>query len=128
MARPREFDESVAKVRCFWSRQYGKTSVRDLAGSIGITGMGDYNEFGVKCSPYRRSLDHYVSQSLGDRVRRFEENLSTLAALKAFFSGIIERSGTDKERKGRVLVNSALELAAAKTKCSTPRPPTGSSR
>jgi hypothetical protein len=64
----------------------------------------------------------------GDRVRRFEGNLSMLAALKAFFSGIIERSVADKERKGSVVVNSELELAVARTKCSTSRPPTGSSR
>jgi hypothetical protein len=51
-----------------------------------------------------------------------------LAALKAFFSGIIERSVADKERKGSVVVNSELELAVARTKCSTSRPPTGSSR
>jgi hypothetical protein len=75
--RPREFDEPVvlvAEVRCFRSRQHGTTSVRDRAGSIGITGMGDYNAFGDKRSLYPRSLD--VSQSLGDRVRRFDENLS----------------------------------------------------
>jgi TetR/AcrR family transcriptional repressor of nem operon len=84
MARPREFDESVvlvAKVRCFWSRQYGTTCVRDLAGSLGITGMGDYNAFGDKRSLYRRSLD--VNQGLGDRVRRFDENLSSRKSLSA---------------------------------------------
>jgi TetR/AcrR family transcriptional repressor of nem operon len=131
MAPPREFDEPfilVVKVRCFWSRGYRTTSVRDQAESMGITGVGDYNAFGDKRSPYRRSLDRYVSQSLGDHARRFEGNLSTLAALKAFFLGIIERPIADEERKGSALVNSELELAAKRMKCSTPRPPTGSSR
>jgi TetR/AcrR family transcriptional repressor of nem operon len=131
MAPPREFDEPfirLVKVHCFWSRGYRTTSVRDLAESMGITGMGDYNAFGDKRSPYRRSLDRYVSQSLGDRARRFEGNLSTLAALKTFFPGIIGRPVADKERKGSALVNSELEPAAKRMTCSTPRPKTSSSR
>ena len=114
MARPREFDESAAleaAVHCFWSRGYEATSVRDLARSMGITGASLYNAFGDKRSLYRRSLDHYVSNSFGDRVRRFESELPPFEALEAFFSAVIERSITDKERKGCMLVNSALELA-----------------
>jgi TetR/AcrR family transcriptional regulator, transcriptional repressor for nem operon len=114
MARPREFDEAAvleAAVHCFWSRGYEATSVRDLADSMGITGASLYNAFGDKRSLYRRSLNHYVSQSFSDRVRRFEGNVPPLDALDAFFSEVIERSIADKERKGCMLVNSALELA-----------------
>lgn len=114
MARPREFDETAvlqAAVRCFWSQGYEATSVRDLAHNMGITGASLYNAFGDKRALYRRSLDHYIANSFGDRVRRFESELPPLDALKAFFAEIIERSITDKERKGCMLVNSALELA-----------------
>src|SRR3569623_1686810 len=114
MARPREFDEKAvldAAVQRFWSQGYEATSVRDLAESMGITGASLYNAFGDKRSLYRRSLDHYVSMSFGDRVRRFENELPPFDALKAFFEEIVERSLADKERKGCMLVNSALELA-----------------
>jgi TetR/AcrR family transcriptional repressor of nem operon len=114
MGRPREFDETAvlqAAVRCFWSQGYEATSVRDLAQNMGITGASLYNAFGDKRALYRRSLDHYIANSFGDRVRRFESELPPLDALKAFFAEIIERSITDKERKGCMLVNSALELA-----------------
>lgn len=114
MARPREFDETAvlnAAVHCFWSQGYEATSVRDLAQSMGMTGASLYNAFGDKRSLYRRSLDHYVSMSFGDRVQRFENRLPPLDALKAFFSEIIDRSVSDRERKGCMLVNSALELA-----------------
>ncbi|QPF94376.1 TetR/AcrR family transcriptional regulator [Bradyrhizobium commune] len=114
MARPREFDEGAvldAAVHRFWSKGYEATSVRDLAETMGITGASLYNAFGDKRSLYRRSLDHYVSNSFGDRVRRFENELPPFDALKAFFEEIIERSVADRERKGCMLVNSALELA-----------------
>jgi TetR/AcrR family transcriptional repressor of nem operon len=114
MARPREFDEAAvldAAVRRFWSKGYEATSIRDLAETMGITGASLYNAFGDKRSLYKRSLDHYVSNSFGDRVRRFENELPPFDALKAFFGEIIERSVADRERKGCMLVNSALELA-----------------
>lgn len=114
MARPREFDEAAAldaAVQCFWSRGYEATSVRDLAERMGITGASLYNAFGDKRSLYRRSLDHYVERSFGDRVGRFEGQLPPREALGAFFKEIIERSLSDKGRKGCMLVNSALEVA-----------------
>ena len=73
MARPREFDEEAvldAAVQCFWSRGFEATSVRDLAGSMGITGASLYNAFGDKRSLYRKALDHYVENSITDRIRR----------------------------------------------------------
>lgn len=114
MARPREFDEAVAldaAVQCFWSRGYEATSTRDLAESMGITGASLYNAFGDKRSLYRQALDRYIAQSIEDRVGRFETNRSPRDAIEGFFGEIIERSMRDKQRKGCMLVNSALEVA-----------------
>ena len=114
MARPREFDETAvleAAIQCFWSRGYEATSVRDLAEKMGLTGASMYNAFGDKRSLYRRALDHYVEQSFGDRVGRFESNFAPREAIGAFLDEIIERSLSDKQRKGCMLVNSALEMA-----------------
>lgn len=114
MARPREFDEAVvldAAMQCFWSHGYEATSIRELAETMGITGASLYNAFGDKRSLYRQALDRYVDQSFGDRVRRFEATLPPREAIVAFFTEIIDRSVRDKERKGCMLVNSALEVA-----------------
>jgi TetR/AcrR family transcriptional repressor of nem operon len=114
MARPREFEESDvldAAVQCFWSRGYEATSTRDLAEKMRITGASLYNAFGDKRALYRRALDHYVEQSFGDRVGRFEGKFPPREAIGAFFKEIIERSLSDTERKGCMLVNSALEMA-----------------
>lgn len=114
MARPREFDETTvldAATECFWTHGYEATSVRDLARKMGLTGASLYNAFGDKRALYRRALDHYVEQSFGDRAKRFEGKLPPLDALRAFFDEIVERSLSDPQRKGCLLVNSALEVA-----------------
>jgi TetR/AcrR family transcriptional repressor of nem operon len=113
MARPREFDEATvleAAMHCFWAQGYEATSVRDLAAQMGITGASLYNAFGDKRSLYRRSLAYYLAQSVRDRVARFER-LEPFPAIRAFFDEIVGRSVNDKQRRGCMLVNSALELA-----------------
>lgn len=114
MARPREFDEVAvldAAVQCFWSRGYEATSVRDLVDKMGITSASLYNAFGDKRSLYRRALDHYIESSFGDRVSRLEGHKPPRDGIAAFFKEIIDRSLQDPQRKGCMLVNSALELA-----------------
>jgi TetR/AcrR family transcriptional regulator, transcriptional repressor for nem operon len=113
MPRPREFDEPTvleAAMRCFWNRGFEQTSMRDLSGEMGITSASLYNAFGDKRSLYRRALGYYLEQSVRDRVARLSP-LPPFSALRAFFDEIVERSVIDKQRRGCMLVNSALELA-----------------
>jgi TetR/AcrR family transcriptional repressor of nem operon len=112
MARPREFDETTvleAAMRCFWAQGYKATSVRDLAESMGITGASLYNAFGDKRSLYRRALDHYLEQSVHDRIARLER-LAPYDALCGFFAEIVARSPADRQRRGCLLVNAALDV------------------
>jgi TetR/AcrR family transcriptional regulator, transcriptional repressor for nem operon len=114
MARPREFDEEAvldAAVQCFWTRGYGATSVRDLIERTGITGASLYNAFGDKRSLYQRALEHYVDQSVADRLRRCEAQ-APRQAIGSFLKEIVERSLGDRERKGCMLVNAALDVAS----------------
>jgi TetR/AcrR family transcriptional repressor of nem operon len=114
MARPREFDEAEvleAAMCCFWAKGYEATSVRDLAGHMGLTGASLYNAFGDKRSLYRRALDHYLQQSVHERVCRLEATKAPLPAIRSFLGEVIERSATDKQRRGCMLVNSAIEVA-----------------
>jgi TetR/AcrR family transcriptional repressor of nem operon len=114
MGRPREFDETKvldAAVACFWERGYEATSVRELAGRMGLTGASLYNAFGDKRALYHYALDRYSDISFADRVRRLEGALPPLEAIRAFFAEIIQRSLDDPQRKGCLLINSALEVA-----------------
>jgi TetR/AcrR family transcriptional repressor of nem operon len=113
MVRPRQFDEVEvlnAAVQCFWSRGYEVTSVRELAEGMGLTSASLYNAFGDKRALYRRALEHYLEQSVRDRIRRFE-GLAPRDAVAAFLTEIVERSLGDLECRGCMLVNAALEVA-----------------
>jgi TetR/AcrR family transcriptional repressor of nem operon len=51
-----------------------------------------------------------LEQTVRDRVARLKR-LAPFAAIRMFFDEIVERSVTDQQRRGCMLVNSALELA-----------------
>ena len=113
MARPREFDEDAvldAAMLCFWARGYDATSVKDLVERTGVTAASLYNAFGDKRAIYQKALDHYVEGSVANRIRRCEA-LPPREALKGFFDEIVKRSLGDQQRKGCMLVNSALDVA-----------------
>ncbi|WP_246526440.1 TetR/AcrR family transcriptional regulator [Plastoroseomonas hellenica] len=113
MARPREFDEGDvldAAVECFWKQGFEATSMRDLIERTGITGASLYNAFGDKRALYQRALDHYVAGSIAERIRRSRE-LPPREAIESFFADILKRSLGDRQRKGCMLVNAAVDVA-----------------
>ena len=114
MARLKAFDEDRAldlAVDCFWSRGYEATSVRDLADSMGIGGASLYNTYGDKRALFVRSLERYANRSMRERIARLEANRQPKEAILAFLAEIIDRSVADPDRKGCLLVNSALDVA-----------------
>ncbi|MGR4932240.1 TetR/AcrR family transcriptional regulator [Bradyrhizobium sp. CAR08] len=114
MARPREFDEGAvldAAIERFWLRGYEATSVRDLADEMNIAGASLYNAFGDKRGLYARALNRYLDQTFRERIRRIEPALPPREAIAAFLEEIIKRSLGDKQRRGCMLVNSAIESA-----------------
>ena len=114
MARPREFDEAAvldAAIERFWQSGYEATSVRDLADEMNIAGASLYNAFGDKRSLYERALNRYLDQTFRKRIRRLEPSLPPREAIVAFLQEIVKRSLADKQRRGCMLVNSAIESA-----------------
>ena len=114
MARPREFDEAAvldAAIERFWQSGYEATSVRDLADEMNIAGASLYNAFGDKRSLYERALNRYLDQTFRERIRRLEPSLPPREAIVAFLQEIVKRSLADKQRRGCMLVNSAIESA-----------------
>jgi TetR/AcrR family transcriptional repressor of nem operon len=114
MGRPREFDEAAvldAAMDCFWRDGYEATSVRDLAAQMGITATSLYNAFGDKRSLFGEVLRRYAERSTRERIDRLEAALPPKQAVRAFLGEIVERSLDGGDRRGCLLVNSALEIA-----------------
>ena len=114
MARPRAFDNDEvldAAIECFWRRGLAATSIRDLASQMGINGPSLYNAFGDKRRLFAEALERYAQQSMRARISRIESKYTGSEAIEAFLKEVIERSLSDPDRRGCLIVNSALEVA-----------------
>jgi TetR/AcrR family transcriptional repressor of nem operon len=114
MARPRSFDEDAvldAAIGGFWEFGYEATSVRDLAARMGLSGPSLYNAFGDKRALFARALARYADRSMRVRMRQLEVEHEPAEAIRRFFDSIIRRSVDDDDRRGCMIVNSALEVA-----------------
>jgi TetR/AcrR family transcriptional repressor of nem operon len=114
MARPRAFDDEKvldAAMACFWRRGLESTSVRDLAAEMGLSGPSLYNAFGDKRALFIRALGRYAELWMRERIARLESDASPKSAIRNFLSELIERSISDRERRGCLIVNSALEIS-----------------
>ncbi len=114
MGRLREFDDRKAvdaAADCFWSRGYEATSVRDLTESMGISGASLYNAYGDKRALFATALARYAERSMRERIQRLESGNKPKQAIRAFIEEIVERSVKDRDRKGCLLINSALDVA-----------------
>lgn len=115
MVRPREFDEATvlaAAMQHFWQHGYEQTSIRDLVDEMGLTSASIYNAFGDKRSLYRRALNHYVERGVHERIARLVA-LPPYEAIRAFFREVVVHSLSDKQRRGCMLVNAALDVPAS---------------
>jgi TetR/AcrR family transcriptional repressor of nem operon len=114
MARLKDFDEERVldrAVDCFWQHGYGATTVRDLANAMKIGGASLYNAYGDKRALFERSLERYANRSMRDRIARMEAEHKPKEAIRAFIAEIVDRSLKDPDRKGCLLINSALDVA-----------------
>jgi TetR/AcrR family transcriptional repressor of nem operon len=115
MARPRGFDEHAvleAASAAFWSKGYEATSTRDLVRSTGLTQPSLYNAFGDKRALFLRALEHYLQHTLRERIERLERTVSPAEGITLFFHEVIERALADPDKRGCMLVNSALETSS----------------
>lgn len=114
MARPRAFAESDVldrAIQSFWKRGYEATSMRALEVGTGLKAASLYNAFGDKRALFRAALERYVAETLHARIRHLEATLAPRARIRQFVAAVIERSLSDPDHKGCLLINSAVEVA-----------------
>jgi TetR/AcrR family transcriptional repressor of nem operon len=116
MARPRQFDPDEVldrSMHAFWEHGYHDTSVDDLVDSTGVRPGSLYNAFpGGKRGLFLETLARYSTLVVPEKLGALERTGAGLAALRAYFDGLIDDLTRPNGRIGCLMVNSAMELAA----------------
>ncbi|HTH99056.1 MAG TPA: TetR/AcrR family transcriptional regulator [Stellaceae bacterium] len=96
----------------FWAKGFEATSTRELTARTGLTPSSIYAAFGDKRGLFRCALDHYLTR-LREKMAMLETSVTPAQAITGFFEHTIERSVSDTQQRGCMLVNSALEASPA---------------
>ena len=93
LGRPRAFDEAQAlwaAVNTFWAKGYDGTSIKDLAGAMGINSPSLYATFGDKEALYKRAINCYVTNEACAPLVAFDREPDITDAVRSFMQAAIE--------------------------------------
>lgn len=113
MPRARNFDEQVALERAmevYWAKGYEGTSINDLVAAMGINKGSLYNTFGSKKDLFTRAFLKYDRERRRTMIAELERLGDSYAAIERLFDWFVAQSEADPDRKGCLMVNTALEL------------------
>jgi len=114
VARPKAFDETAAleaAMTCFWEKGFEASSVQDLTDRMGIARPSLYNAFGNKRALFEKALEHYCRTSTYRVIARIEAEYEAEDRVAELFAEVVDRSAKDPNRRGCLLINSALEVS-----------------
>ena len=94
----------------FWAKGYDATSLADLLKTIGINKGSFYNAFSSKKALFIQSLLKYDREHRQAILARLTALGDPILAINTLFDELIEQSLLDSERKGCLMVNTALDL------------------
>lgn len=100
-----------AAMLVFWKKSYIGTSITDLTEAIGIKRGSLYNAFGSKEELFVEALLKYDAEHRRAGLIQIESNYEPRQAIYTLFESLVSQSINDKDKKGCLLVNTALELA-----------------
>ncbi len=115
MARPREFDREEVldqAIEVFWQHGYEGTSVQDLVDHMGINRGSLYGAFGDKHRLFLAALHRYEETFHSTILQRLAQGGSAMRAVRRVFEDVVRECSCDEGRKGCLMTNSAIELAA----------------
>lgn len=113
MARRKEFDEEEVLEKAmatFWRYGYEGTSIQNLVDSMGINRGSLYDTFGDKKSLFKLAIAYYNETILKKLLATLETSGAAKQAIKDCFYSLVEGSLADRDRKGCLITNTAVEL------------------
>ena len=106
-----DIDEAIDRAMdVFMAKGYQATSLSDLMNTIGIQKGSFYNAFGSKRKLFSQCLLKYDREQHRATLTELENLGDPIAAISSLFDKLIEQSLADKDRKGCLLINTALDL------------------
>ena len=114
MARTRTIDDDIVLDRAlavFWRRGYAGASMRDLSRSTGLGVAALYHRFSDKDGLFVETVRRYADDGLNERLARLSALPDPIDAITRFLGELVEMSVADPDRRGCLLVNTALDGA-----------------
>ena len=108
------FDESDVieqAMEVFWEKGYAATSISDITEATGIKRGSLYNAFEGKRELFLRSLLTYGAEQRTRQLRQLETVDDPRQAIAMFFDFVVKDSLDDPDKKGCLLVNTALDYS-----------------
>ncbi|MDC0660552.1 TetR/AcrR family transcriptional regulator [Leisingera sp. SS27] len=103
-------DATDRAMRVFWAKGYEATSLSDLVEGMGINKGSLYNAFGSKRALFDRAILKYDRENRQAALEDIIKIDDPTQAVRTLFDGLIAESIADMDRKGCLLVNTALDL------------------
>src|SRR6266511_2566188 len=114
MPRAKAFDpdEALQKaMQIFWEHGYGATSVEALVQGMGVNRFSLYSTFGGKHQLFVAALERYRDTIVADLVGELEHAASGRAAIRQFFTRLVNFFASAHGWRGCLFTNTAVELA-----------------
>ncbi|WP_156004208.1 TetR/AcrR family transcriptional regulator [Thiomonas sp. FB-6] len=114
MPRGRSLSDDIVLERAmqvFWRHGYAGTTLRELTQATGLGSAALYHRYADKQTLFVRVLGRYADRGLAPRIARLAAQPSPLQSLRSFFEELVAASLADPERRGCLLVNTALDGA-----------------
>ena len=114
MARPRQFavDEVLDQaMAAFWVKGYEATTLDDIEIATGLGRGSLYGAFGCKRTLFLLAVERYLKTAIDRSIAVLDPAVGK-AAITTFFRRAIDEALADRQRRGCMLTNCAVELAA----------------
>ncbi len=106
-----DMEEAIDKaIEVFWKKGFEATSMADLTQAMQINKGSLYNAFGSKKALFDRALARYDQKNRAERLAKLRQLDDPVAAIKAFFDGLIDEARGDPRNLGCFVINTAQDL------------------
>ncbi|MEQ8829874.1 MAG: TetR/AcrR family transcriptional regulator [Alphaproteobacteria bacterium] len=112
MGRPTKFDRDEAvetAMETIWTNGFEKSSVKNLAETLGMTRSSFYNAFGTREDLFLETVPLYAKQS-PDAILNEAQSGPVLPAVVEMFRAICRTRAADPEARGCMIINTICEI------------------